>query len=375
MSSFDGFGAKDSSHGNYQGGNPEDWGLGDAWKTSIDGKALSPAQLALQQDLSCLADGELNEGHAAQVMFTLESDDEAAAFFEDLTRCAKMHRDMTDPDRLMARMAMMTGASDLTTDLENRLATIFYQLGKAYLLAALDPDRIIERAFEAAVPLEQTRLQGRGFVDGVLLSEDQDSLPAGLGGRRGTTDWATARTLLNGRLERIEDPLEKGRRLLEQALDVAPNHEEARFYRAFLDAQEGRKLLARERWVDLFDTALDPANRGHAAIQIGRLHQGEGNHREALRWYRWIPISGLLEQDDRFWVVRFNIAMTYLEMGDRDRCLDYFKCLIDSQPQHVAEMAHMASQAPLLQKTILEQPDFANDLIERCPELFTKPAA
>ena len=362
MSSFDGFGAKGSAPGN------------DAWETGVDGQPLNQAQLELQQDLSCLADGELDESLAVSVMFKLESDDEAAAFFEDLTRCAKMHRDMTDPERLMARMAMMTGASDITTDLENRLATIFYQLGKAYLLAALDPDRVIERAFEAAVPVEQTRVQGRGFVDGVLLTGEDDPLSAGLGGRQGNTDWATARTMLNGRLERIDDPLEKARRLLQQALDVSPEHEEARFYRAFLDAQEGRKLLARERWVDLFDSALDPANRGHAAIQIGRLHQGEGNLREALRWYRWIPISGLLEQDDRFWVVRFNIAMTYLEMGDRDRCLDYFKCLIDSQPQRAAEMAHMATQAPLLQKVLQQHPDFANDLIHRCPELFEQPA-
>ncbi len=363
MSSFDGFGAQGPASGF------------DAWEVGVGGQPLSDAQLALQQDLSSLADGELDEGLAANVMLKLESDEEASAFFEDLTRCAKMHRDMADPDRLMARMAMMTGASHLCTDLENRLATIFYQLGKAYLLAALDPDRVVERAFEEPVAVEQTRVKGRGFVDGVLLGSDRETLDGSESSRQDAVDWETARAMLNGRLERIEEPLKKASRLLEQAIAVAPDHEEARFYRAYLDAQEGRKLLARERWADLFDTALQPANRGHAAIQIGRLHQAEGNHREALRWYRWILISGLFEQDERFWVVRFNIAMTYLEMGDRDRCLDYFKGLIDSQPQHVAEMAHMATQAPLLQEVLEQYPDFANNLITRCPELFASPAA
>ena len=374
MSSFKGFGAP---------GPPEGF---EDWEAGVDGQPLSDSQLALQQDLSSLADGELDEGRAAGVMLRLESDSDDSAYLDDLTRCAKMHRDMTDPDRLMAHMAAMTGASNLCTDLENRLATIFYQLGKAYLLAALDPDRVVERVFETAVPVEQTRVQGRGFVDGVLLSSDEEPI-ADLGSdvrrgdvgrgdvRRDGVDWENARSMLNGRLERIEEPLEKARRLLEQALSVAPDHEEAQFYRAYLDAEQGRKLLARERWAQLFDTALLSANRGHAAIQIGRLHQGEGNHREALRWYRWILISGLFKQDERFWVVRFNIAMTYLEMGDHDRCLDYFKGLIDSQPQHVAEMAHMASQAPLLQKVLQQRPSFANDLISRCPELFSNPAA
>ena len=60
------------------------------------------------------------------------------------------------------------------------------------------------RAFEAAAPIDRTRLAGRGFVDGVLASGEQAD---------GATDWAHARGLLNGRLERIEDPRLKAARL------------------------------------------------------------------------------------------------------------------------------------------------------------------
>jgi hypothetical protein len=38
-------------------------------------------------------------------------------------------------------------------------------------------------------------------------------------------------------------------------------------------------------------------------------------------------------------------------------------------------MAHMATQAPLLQEVLEQYPDFANNLISRCPELFASPAA
>ena len=351
----------DASKGS--GPDPDGWAF-DAWEEGPDGLPLTESQLALQEDLSALADGELDEGRAAMAMLRMESDRHAQAFFEDLQRCAKLHRDFADPERLVARLAVMTGGTPLATDLEHRLASIFYSLGKAYLLAALDPDRLVERAFEAAAPIDRTRLAGRGFVDGVVASGREGD---------GVTDWGHARSLLNGRLERIEDPLEKAARLLEQAVEVDAEHEEARFYQAFLDAQQGRKLLAHERWRALFDTALKLENRGHAAIQLGRLHQDEGDHRKALLWYRWVVLSGLLEQDPRFWVVRFNLAMTWLAAGDQARCLDYFRLLVDSAPGRESEVAHLASQAPLLQETLQNDPSFAAALLERCPEIFATP--
>ena len=41
--------------------------------------------------------------------------------------------------------------------------------------------------------------RGRGFVDGVLMTGK---------GQTGGLDWQRARAMLNGRLERIESPLE-----------------------------------------------------------------------------------------------------------------------------------------------------------------------
>lgn len=332
----------------------------DHWDEGLDGQPLSEAQLALQQDLSCFADGELDEARAAVAMMRIEDDADAASFLADLQGFAKAHRELADPDRLLARMAMMTGAAPLASDVEHRLASIFYQLGKAYLLAGLDPNTLLERVFEAEVAVDRTRLAGRGFVDGVVS--------AGRGSE--DIDWQHTRALLNGRLERIEDPLEKAVRLLDHALEVDPDHEEARFYLAYLDAQQGRTMRAQERWTDLFDSALKAENRGHAAIQLGRLHQDEGNHRRALGWYRWILMSGLAAEDPRFWVVHFNIAMTWLAAGDQARSLDYFRSLIDARPDHVAEVAAVATQAPLLQETLEQDHGFAEALLARCPELF-----
>ena len=51
--------------------DPDAWAF-DAWEDGPDGLPLTESQLALQQDLSALADGELDEGRAAVAMLRVE---------------------------------------------------------------------------------------------------------------------------------------------------------------------------------------------------------------------------------------------------------------------------------------------------------------
>lgn len=330
----------DSSHGGDPaphddlGGVPGDaWGMGEESTAWSDG--LSQTQLELQADLSCLVDGELDSSAAARVMVQLEESPECRSFFEDIQRFSRLHRDLSDADRLEARIAML-GADEVAraaanVDLTHRLATIFYQLGKAYALAGLDLDQFKERVFEEAVPVEQTKTRGRGFVDGVVASgklddsADADGRP--WGGSR--ADWTQARHLLNGRLERIADPLEKGRRLLEQAAEIDPSHEESRIYLAFLLGTEGKALRAAELYREVFDTAISLPNRGHAAMQLGRLYFQEGDLRQAILLWRWISMVGLDREDARFAVTHLNLGHAYLTRGQQDRSLDSYRLLMD----------------------------------------------
>jgi hypothetical protein len=276
---------------------------------------------------------------------------------------------MADPDRLFARIAMLTGreVSEAAEgfDLVHRLATIFYQLGKAYVLAAIDPG-YRERVFETAVPLSETQVRGRGFVDGVLLQGKT---------RSGNLDWQRARAMLNGKLERIESPTEKGRRLLEEAIATDPSHEEAQLYLAFLHGHEGKRLKAAEEYRRIFNTAVQECNRGHAAIQLGRLHASEKDYRKAIVCWRWLTISGLADLDDRFFVARFNLGMVYALTGNRARSLGYFRELIDRHPQRIGEVADLFARSPKLRESIDSQPGFPEALLAHCPEIFTQPPA
>ncbi|MCE9593115.1 MAG: hypothetical protein K8S98_02880 [Planctomycetes bacterium] len=320
-----------------------------------------------QLDLSCLVDGELDESAAGRAMLHLESCEDCRRFFEDTRQCMRMHLDMADPDRLMARMATLTGA-DLVEqargiELVHRLATIFYQLGKAYVLSALDPD-YRTRVFEAAVPIEKTQTQGRGFVDGVLHGNG-----GGDGGGNGV-DWQTARSLLNGRLKKIDSPLEKGRKLLEEAVAADPSHEEARLYLAYVHATEGRVLQAADEYRAIFDTAMVDENRGHAIVQLGRLYEAERDYRRALVCFRWVTLSGLANRDPRFYYVRFNIGLEYALLGDQTRALDSFRRLLDHDSGRLGEIVTLFARSKNLQQTIESRPGFADALVAKCPELF-----
>ena len=131
MTSFDSQGAASDRPG-------EGSGSDSSWNFESWGEDLTSEQVALQEDLSCLVDGELDESAAARAMLRLEESPECQEFLDDIRRFARFHRDLSDPDRLEARIAML-GASEISQaaeniDLAHRLSTIFYQLGKAYIL-------------------------------------------------------------------------------------------------------------------------------------------------------------------------------------------------------------------------------------------------
>jgi tetratricopeptide (TPR) repeat protein len=335
----------------------------ETWSEGLD-EVCSNFQL----DISCLLDNELDQGAAGRAMIHMEACGCCRAFFEDTRLQVQMNRDMADPTRLFARIAMLTGGQSSWSasaaeniDLVHRLATIFYQLGKAYVLASIDPG-YRERVFEAVVPVESGQTRGRGFVDGVLMNGK---------GQAGGLDWQRARAMLNGRLERIESPLEKGRKLLEEAIATDASHEEARLYLAFLHGHEGKRIRAAEEYREIFSTAISDTNRGHAAIQLGRLHSAEKDYRKAIACWRWVTISGLADGDERFFVARFNLGMVYALIRNQSRSLSYFRELLDRHPARVGEVAGLFARSPRLREAIDAQAGFGESLVRTCPELFS----
>jgi len=322
--------------------------------------------LDFQADLSALVDGELDPGHGVRAIAHLEVCSGCHDFFDDIRQMARAHRDIADPDALLTRFSALTGkelfAKAEAFELSSRLATVFYQLGKAYVLAATD-EHYRNEVFEPAVRVERAKTRGRGFVDGVIASGR---------GVETDVDWEQARHNLNGRLTKLEDPLEKGKRLLEEALAVDPELSEARLYRALVHSHEGRRMRAAEDLRHVFDTAMDEVNRGHAAMQLGKLYGAEGDHRRALVCFRWVTMSGLAELEPRFALAHHNRAICQVWLGHADRALASLRQLLDEFPELTERVAEMlAGSTPKLQARMTALPGFAEGLIETCPELFS----
>ena len=340
------------------------------------------AQIALQMDLSCLVDGELDEGAAARVMVQLEESPECRSFFEDIQKFSQLHRDFSDTDRLEARIAMLgvheiaEGVAD--RDLAHRLATIFYQLGKAYCLAGLDLDRFSQRVFESAVSVEVDGLPGSACTEGVnrVLDRVWGDVPGdalgpwpqdGFGPRIG------ARDLLVRRLEKIQDPVAKGRRLLEHAVDIDPSHEESRIYLAFLLGVDGKIVRAAELYREVFDTAMVLENRGHAAMQLGKLFYEEGDFRRALLLWRWISLVKLDLSDHRFALTHLNLGHAYFMLEDDDRSIRSYRRFFDRHLAHgrsIEEVAVLMRNDPQLNDLRLARPGFLSQMWAALPELL-----
>lgn len=331
---------------------------------------LQDVCVQFQLDLSCLVDGELDEVAGGRAIAHLEECSSCSSFFDDTRNQIRAHRELSDPEALLANYSALLG-KDLVTggpqdqlekiDLVHRLSKIFYQLGKAYVLNAIDPDFRV-RVFEKAVEVGSVKTQGRGFVDGVLES--------GRGSGCGL-DWQHARHMLNGKLEKITDPMDKGRKLLEEAVTSDETNEEAKLYLAFLEAHEGRRIKASQAYRRIFQSAMSDANRAHAAVQLGKLYAEEGETKKAIACNRWIVSSGLADHDDRFFFAHFNIGMYYADLRDVDRSLASYRRLLDRHPARVGEIAQLFLNSPRTRAAIDHHAGFAEALLEACPELFS----
>lgn len=315
---------------------------------------------ALQVDLSSLVDGELNEVAAAGAMARLESHPECQDFFDHVRAQVQAHAKLADPDALLRQLTGANlGAGFEAREAVHRLASIFYQLGKAYALNATDPD-FRTRVFEKAVDVEPTRARARGLVDGMTAS-----------GRGGADlDWASKRHLFNGSLERIENPIDKARRLLRECLALEDDYEPAQIYLAFLELSDGRRVKASRLFEGVWREGVDPACRGHAAVQMGLIHLEEEDYRTALVWFRWVALSGLADNQPEFFFARFNTALAYAHLGSPQRSVDTFRTMLDRHPDRVADVAGFLANSPVLRNEVETQPGFAELLVERCPELF-----
>lgn len=265
-----------------------------------------------QRGLSALLDGELAESHTRSTLAHLESCGECAEFFHAVRLQALAHRDMAVPGSLARRLRRLPG-NDLfagLTDAEivRRLASVLYELGKAYALVATDGAYLLRIAEE---PVE---------IDSFAAGEAAEA--AEIAAKSGA-----ASTRLADLVGDAASNLHKAHAMLQEALSLKPRFAEARLYLGFVLQNQDKADEAAAAYRRVFLTTDRLTNRAHAAIQLGMIYDAAGEHRRALRIYRWVVSSGLVARQPEFAFVLYNIAVQHTMLGQRDEAVQVLTVL------------------------------------------------
>jgi len=308
-----------------------------------------------QRDLSALLDGELPEESAKRGLAHLETCEPCSEFFQAIRLQALAHQDLAVPGSLARRMRRLRG-EDLfegMTDAEiiRRLATALYQLGKAYVLLANDGDYLLEVAEE---PVE---------IDAFEQTEAAEAAEAA----QSTGACSVDPEALRGR---SEDHLHQGRRLLDEALRLKPKFAEARLYSGFVHQLMGDTDGAAGEYREVFLRTDRHVNRAHAAIQLGLLYDRLGDHRFALRMYRWVVASGLLHRKREFAFVLYNIAVEHLSLNDLSAAVAMLRRIRLGFPEVWEQARGWLHQDPELLAQLGQDDDFRLEIEAAEPAFF-----
>ena len=259
-----------------------------------------------QRELSALLDGQVPERHARRTMAHLEACQDCGEFFHAIRLQALAHRDLAVPGSLSRRLRRLPG-KDLfkgLTDSEivRRLATTLYELGKAYALAGTDGEYLMRIAEE---PVEIDSFENGEAAEAARIAEESGACSSRFAYLVGEA----------------ECHLEKARGFLEEALSLKPRFAEARIYLGFVYQAEKEPEKAEAEFLEVFLNTDRLLNRAHAAIQLGMIHDRTKNHMRAIRYYRWVVASGLLEHQPEFAFVLYNIAVEYLSLEQPQKAL------------------------------------------------------
>lgn len=259
-----------------------------------------------QRELSALLDGEVPERHARRTLAHLEACTDCAEFFHAIRLQALAHRDMAVPGSLSRRLRRLPG-NDMfkgLTDSEiiRRLASTLYELGKAYALAGTDGEYLMRIAEE---PVKIDSFEQGEAAEVASMAEESGACTSRFAHLVGES----------------VDHLEKARGFLEEAMRLKPRFAEARIYLGFVYQAEHKPEKAEAEFLEVFLNTDRLLNRAHAAIQLGMIHDRAENHQRAIRYYRWVVASGLLEHQPEFAFVLYNIAVEHLSLDQPQKAL------------------------------------------------------
>jgi tetratricopeptide (TPR) repeat protein len=313
--------------------------------------------MQIQVDLSAMLDGELDAPSVRRVLVHSDVCSHCRGFLDGIRQQARLHRTVHEVENgsPIGRLRQQL------TENRQKLARILYELGRGFVLMGLSPDFSREVGREP-VPVPDMAQRGRNFLDEVTRWAD--------GNGQSTGEWVAAQELFDHGLRNVAENLAKGQRLLSECLALDPNSHEARIYLGLVHHVRGQRSLARKQFAQVIAATEDRVMRGFALLNLGNVHLDEGDCEGAIHLLMQLVESGVVQQQPRFGMAYFNLALAFGLLGRFDESHRWFERLHAELPHKRGIIARELSRRRQFVHLLRSHPEIEDRLAMSFPAWF-----
>ena len=337
--------------------------------SSQEARPIKATCAHFEAELNAFVDGELRDLDARRVVDHLDACPRCREYVEQLRVFARLHRDCHDPEAALAGLDAPDVFRNITAKLLaeriGKLAELFYQIGKAFVLKGSRGKRkgLTIAPLTRPVSIDRTRSRARSLLK---ETEELAALDAAYARSIGKAS-AFFRSVSKGRNEFVT----VGRRFLEESLVLEGNRAEVRIYLGFSFTITRNYDKARDQFRKVLAMpGLSETNRMIAFQNLGFLASFERNYAGAIDCFQELDRSGFIERNPKFFPVLTSLAMAYAKISDYDKSIEFFERIVAEYPTKVEEVRKEISLMDTFQGLLRREALFRKALLERVPALF-----
>jgi tetratricopeptide (TPR) repeat protein len=344
-------------------------------------KLSTEACVAFERDINLFVDHELPVAENGHLVDHLQACGACRDYVDDLRELSELHRATASAEvseaearglaEVVDRHALFASITrTLVGDKRSELARLFYELGKAYVLLANHsregrPQRSV-MAVAAPVDIRSASDRGRRVAQ---EGEDLSAASAEPDSESGSL-FRRSRRLFQSASRAGAGALVTGRRLLEQALVMRPDFDEARLYLGFHHMLAGRNDRARVEFRRVYREGRDLVHRMMALQFLGNVHASAGDYGRAIECFEEVVSSGVDTHEPRLFTSLHNLAVVCAKAGHPTRSVRHFTEFVARFPARIDQARVLLSRKETFAAVLRREADLHEQLRRQVPALF-----
>lgn len=333
-------------------------------------------------ELNALVDGQLPPLEVTRLVSHTQSCEGCGDYIDNLRQLSELHRRKSElleglesdpgeqvlptPDAgaFLGRLLGRAAEDEWTT-----LARLFYELGKAYVLAGNKrlPGSERREVNVKVAPSDIRRTEARARQ---RLAQVDDLNQHGAQHRRGDLFRGRSRKLFASSSSGGASALVKGRRFLEEALAITPELHEARIYLGFQLLVSGRADRARAEFRRVHRDSTDASVRLMAMQWLGNLAVNTSRLDEAVSCYAQVVAADGASNEPKLMASFLNLPVTLAKLGRWDEAIDHFTRLVQQFPERLGQAREMLASMAAFRSLLDQNQPIRRTLLDRVPGLF-----